>query len=50
MKKPDGYCYSTLASEALEPATMSTKDKVLKALERAKRRHNIGNFKCWDET
>lgn len=50
MQRPGGYCYSKMASEALEPATTFSIDTVRKALEHEKRRRNIQNLRCEDET
>ena len=49
MNQPGGYCYSAIASEALEPATMSAINKVKKALEREKQRRKIRDFNCQNE-
>jgi hypothetical protein len=44
--QPGGYCYSAEASSALEPLSMTSDDKIQKALDREKQRRGEKEFKC----
>lgn len=46
--QPGGYCYSADASSALQPVSMTSDDKIKKALDREKQRRGVKEFKCAD--